>query len=51
MRVLGFKDIEVSFMNELRYFRNSIVYYGKILDKGYAEKVIKFLNKIYPKLK
>ncbi|MFH0832021.1 MAG: hypothetical protein V1886_04130 [archaeon] len=49
MRVLGFTENEVLFMNELRYFRNGITYYGRILDKEYAEKVIKFLDKAYPK--
>lgn len=48
---LGFPDNEVSFLNELRYFRNAITYYGKILDKEYAEKVLEFLKKIYPKLR
>ena len=47
---LDFSDNEVAFLNELRYFRNSITYYGKILDKLYAEKVFDFMNKILPKL-
>ena len=47
----GFCTNEVSFLNELRYFRNSVTYYGKILDKEYAKKVYRFMNKIYPKLK
>lgn len=47
---LKFSDNDVSFLNEIRFFRNSITYYGKILDKEYAEKVYTFLNKIYPKL-
>ena len=51
LKKLGFPDNEVSFLNELRYFRNSIMYYGKILDKEYAEKVLDFLNKIHSKLK
>ena len=48
---LGFSDNDVAFLNELRYFRNGITYYGKILDKVYAEKVILFLKKIYSKLR
>src|SRR3989344_7599825 len=44
-------DKEVSFLNELRYFRNSVTYYGKILDKEYAEKVMKFTEKNYLKLR
>jgi len=51
MQEMGFSDGEVSFLNELRYFRNSVTYYGKILDEEYAKKVLEFLNKIYPKLK
>ncbi|MDP2672619.1 MAG: hypothetical protein Q8O84_02295 [Nanoarchaeota archaeon] len=51
MRKIGFNELDVSFMNELRYFRNGIKYYGKRLDKKYAEKVLKFLNRLYPILK
>ena len=50
LRNLGFAEKEVQFMNEMRYFRNSILYYGQFLDKEYAEKVINFLNKNYKKL-
>ena len=50
LKKIGFLDNEVSFLNELRYFRNSIMYYGKILDKEYAENVFSFLNKILLKL-
>lgn len=50
LKKLGFPDNEVSFLNELRHFRNSITYYGKVLDKNYAKMVFDFLNKIYPKL-
>ncbi len=51
MRKIDFGEADVSFMNELRYFRNGIKYYGKILNKAYAEKVLKFLNRLYPMLK
>ena len=51
MKNLSFQDSDVIFMNDLRYFRNGILYYGKVLDKEYAERVLGFLNKIYPKLK
>lgn len=47
---LDFPENDVAFLNELRYFRNSITYYGKILDKEYAEKIVLFLKKIYPSL-
>ncbi len=51
LKKLGFPENEISFMNELRYFRNSAMYYGKILDKGYVEKVYAFSEKIVSKLK
>ena len=51
MRVLDFSEKEVQFVDQLRYFRNGMMYYGTILDKAYAEKVIAFLEKIYPLLK
>jgi len=39
------------FMNDLRFFRNGILYYGKDFDAEYGKKVLDFLNNIYPKLK
>ena len=48
---LKFSDNDISFLNELRGNRNSAIYYGKILDKEYGEKVVEFLEKVYPKLK
>ncbi|MBI2045053.1 hypothetical protein HYT23_03270 [Candidatus Pacearchaeota archaeon] len=51
LKKIGFSDSEISFLNELRYSRNSITYYGKILNKEYAEKVYAFLNKVIVKLK
>jgi hypothetical protein len=38
-------------MNQLRYFRNGIKYYGKIFDEDYAKKVYNFMKKILLKLK
>jgi hypothetical protein len=51
MRNLNLSENEVQFANQMRYFRNGILYYGTILDKEYAEKVIEFTKKNYPKLK
>lgn len=48
---LNFLEEEINFMNELRYFRNGILYYGSSFDKEYAKKVISFLQKMYKKLK
>ena len=51
MNVLNFDDRDIEFLNKMRYFRNGMLYYGTILDKEYAEKVIEFTKKNYPKLK
>ena len=48
---LSFSENDIKFMNDLRYFRNGIMYYGKRLDKQYTKKVLNFLDKTYPKLK
>ena len=50
MRKLRFSEEDVNFMNQLRYFRNGIKYYGKVLDKEYAEQTVSFLQKVYPEL-
>lgn len=51
MLALGFSETETRFMDEIRYYRNGIKYYGTILNMEYAKKVLEFTNKIYPKLK
>src|SRR3989338_1322385 len=51
LRVMGFKEINVQFIDQLRFFRNGMLYYGTILDREYAEKVIAFTKKMYRKLK
>jgi hypothetical protein len=51
MREIGFSEQQVLFMNQLRYFRNGIKYYGKIFDKDYANKVDNFLHQCLLKLK
>ncbi len=51
MKKIGFAEKEIRFMNDLRYFRNGILYYGKSFDQDYGKKVLDFLNKIYPQLK
>lgn len=50
MRDLKFDEKDVRFMNDLRYFRNGILYYGKDFDADYGKKVIEFSNRVYPKL-
>jgi hypothetical protein len=51
LRKLNFSEREVLFMNQLRYFRNGIKYYGKIFEKDYSEKIDKFLYSCLKKLK
>ena len=51
LRVLGFKEVEIQFADQIRYFRNGMLYYGTQLDKKYAEKVIEFTKKKYAELK
>lgn len=51
LRNLNISEKEVQFTNQLRYFRNGILYYGKNFDTDYGNKIMEFLNKIYPKLK
>lgn len=50
-RKLGFAEKEVQFADQMRYFRNGILYYGTSLDGEYARKVVDFIEKIYPKLR
>lgn len=51
MRILSFEEKDVQFADQMRFFRNGIVYYGTKLDKEYTEKVIEFTKRIYFKLK
>jgi uncharacterized protein (UPF0332 family) len=51
LRNLGFNEKEINFADQMRYFRNGILYYGTVLDTEYAEKVVEFTKHIYPKLK
>lgn len=51
LRNLGFKEQEVQFADQMRFFRNGILYYGTALDKEYAEKVVEFTKKSYLRLK
>ena len=49
--ILGFDEKDVQFADQLRFFRNGMLYYGTQLDKAYAVKVIEFTKRIYTKLK
>jgi len=50
-RGLGFSEVEIQFLDQMRFFRNGMLYYGTILDREYAEKVIEFTKKVYSKLR
>lgn len=51
LRILGMAENDVRFVNEIRYYRNGIKYYGTILNKEYSGKVLDFMNMFYPKVK
>jgi len=51
MRTLRFNERDVQFADQLRYFRNGMLYYGTMLEKNYAQKVIEFTKKQYLKLR
>ena len=51
LSVLGFPEADVSFIDELRYYRNGIKYYGTILNKDYAQRVLAFMNKNYHRIR
>jgi len=46
LREHGISESDVQFCDQLRYFRNGIMYYGKKCDAEYAEKVIGFLERM-----
>ena len=47
---LGFNEKDIQFLNQIRFFRNGILYYGTKLDKEYAKKVLEFTKGNYIKL-
>lgn len=51
LKNLSFSESEIRFMDELRYNRNGIKYYGTIFESAYGENVLKFMREIYPRLK
>ncbi len=51
LAILGFSAAEVQFADQMRYFRNGILYYGTALDSEYARKCIGFTLKMVGKLK
>jgi len=51
LRELGFTEKDIQFADQLRFFRNGILYYGTLLDKEYADKALEFTKKTHPRLK
>jgi len=51
LRKLDFSEVEINFVNQLRYFRNGIMYYGKLFDGEYATKAIKFMGNVRERLR
>ncbi|MEK6857906.1 MAG: hypothetical protein AABX39_04945 [Nanoarchaeota archaeon] len=51
LRILDFDERDVQFADQIRFFRNGMMYYGTILDKEYADKVVEFTKRIYSKLR
>ncbi len=50
MRILGFNEKDIQFADQMRFLRNGNLYYGTLIEKDYAEEVIKFTKIIYLKL-
>ncbi len=50
LKKLGMPDSKIRIINELRYFRNSINYYGKKIDATYAKKITEFIEQEYEHL-
>ncbi len=50
MRKLSFAEIDVRFMNDLRYYRNGILYYGERFDARYGKKAVDFMERMFPRL-
>lgn len=51
LKNIGMNETDIEFADQLRYFRNSIIYYGKKLNVEYAKKVLKFVKKMQGLLK
>jgi len=49
--ILGLSPSNAEFLDELRYYRNGIKYYGAMHTKDYAHKVLTFMRTHYPFLK
>ena len=50
LRKIQCSEREIQFVDQMRFFRNGMLYYGTLLDTGYAEEVLKFMKLILQKL-
>lgn len=50
LRNLGMDERDVQFADQLRYFRNGILYYGTLMDSAYACNVLGFIERLYDDL-
>jgi len=48
---LGLSESEMRFLNEMRYRRNGILYYGKDCSAEYAKEVYDFIKLLYERFK
>lgn len=47
---LGFLEKDVQFADQLRFFRNGMIYYGTMLDEEYAKTVLAFTERLSAQL-
>ena len=48
---MGFSETESRFMNEMRYFRNGIKYYGRHFGEDYSKRVVRYMEEMVVKLR
>ena len=46
LREIGVTELDVQLADQLRYFRNGIMYYGKSMDFDYARKAMALMKKL-----
>ncbi len=51
LRTINCSEREIKLADQMRFFRNGMLYYGTRLDKEYAETVLEFMKQMIKKLK
>jgi len=46
LKKIGISDADIRFADQLRRFRNGMLYYGRMMDMEYAKKVVEFMERI-----